>query len=110
MTRTVVVTVVRGRHAHLAAQHVSLAPVPPDHVVVVAMGDPQVRDVVAAGPLASRSTVVDVPSGARLPLAKARNVGVAAALELGDLVVLLDVDCLASPGLLASYASAAGGA
>jgi N-acetylglucosaminyl-diphospho-decaprenol L-rhamnosyltransferase len=106
MSGTAVVTAVHGRHTHLARQHASLASgsLLPDHVVVVAMGDPEVADVVAAGPLADRTHVVDLLIGPRLPLARARNVGAARAFELGaDLVVFLDVDCLAGAGLLEGY-------
>ena len=107
MSGTVVVTTVHGRHEHLARQHASLAAgsIRPDHVVVVAMGDPLVADVVAAGPLAGRTRVVDVPCDTHLPLAQARNRGGALAFdELGaDLVVFLDVDCLAGTDLLEAY-------
>lgn len=104
------VTVVHGRHDHLSHQHASLArgSRPPDHVVVVAMGDPGVAGVVAAGPLADRAHVVDLPAGARLPLAQARNAGAAHAFDdLGaDLAVFLDVDCLAGPGMVDGYLDA----
>jgi GT2 family glycosyltransferase len=107
VTRVAVVTVVHGRHGHLAHQHESLhaGRRQPDSLVVVAMGDPQVADVVASGPLADRSHVIDLPTGRRLPLAAARNRGASHAFaELGaDLVVLLDVDCLAGPGLVDGY-------
>lgn len=106
-TRTAVVTLVHGRHDHLELQHRSLAAgtVRPDLYLVVAMDDDRIlpctvgglrRDVVALGP---------DPRG--LPLAAARNVGVEAALAAGaEVVVLLDVDCLAGPGLVAAYAAA----
>jgi len=101
---------VHDRDDHLARQHDSLqaGTRQPDAVVVVAMGDPQVAGVVAAGPLADRALVVDLPAGARLPLAAARNRGASCAFdELGaDLVVFLDVDCLAGPGLLDGYLDA----
>jgi GT2 family glycosyltransferase len=101
-----VVTIVRGRHDHLARQQASLALGcrPPDHVVVVAMNDPDVADVVAAGPLADRTRVIE-DRGERLPLARARNLGAAAAFhDLGArLAVFLDVDCLAAPDLVAGY-------
>jgi GT2 family glycosyltransferase len=103
---TAVVTVVHGRHDHLRRQHTSLAAGSrvPDHVVVVAMGDAEVAGVVAAGPLADRCTVVDLPAGDRLPLARARNTGAATAFSLGGtLAVFLDVDCLAGPGLVEGY-------
>ena len=103
------VTPVHGRHAHLTRQQESLAlgTRRPDHVVLVAMGD----DAVAHLDLpvsASRRDVLTVPIDAHgLPLARARNHGVAHALALGaDVVVLLDVDVLAGPGLVAAYADA----
>ena len=106
MTGVAVVTIAHGRHDHLEAQHESLARGSrrPDVYVVVAMDDPASsrtrwglrRDVVA-----SRAH----PLG--LPLAAARNRGVAHALERGaDVVVLLDVDCLAGHDLVAAYAAA----
>ena len=53
--------------------------------------------------------VVDLAADpGRLPLAKARNAGAQAALALGcDVLVFLDVDCLAGPDLVASYAATA---
>ncbi|MGA8208906.1 MAG: galactosyltransferase-related protein [Nocardioidaceae bacterium] len=106
---TVAVTVVRGRHDHLRRQHQFWARSErvPDRLVVVSMGDPAVARVVAAGPLAERTQVVELGAGARLPLARARNLGVAAAVEAGaGLVVLLDVDCLPSSQLLTRYQAA----
>lgn len=108
MSDVAVVTVVRGRHDHLALQHVSLAAGSqlPDQIVVVAMGDPEVAEAVAAGPLADRSHVIDIPAGDQLPLARARNLGAATAFhDFGaHLAVFLDVDCLAGTGLVAGYA------
>jgi len=106
-TRIVVVTVVRGRHDHLRAQHRSLAAGrrPPDHVVVVAMADPEVAGIVASGPLADRTSVLPVEAGPRLPLARARNTGAGAALSADPtaLLIFLDVDCLVGPGLVEGY-------
>ena len=99
--RTAVVTIAHGRHHHLAGQIAALArsQVSPDVHVVVAMDDPQ---------LAAVADVVHLRRvDGRLPLAAARNAGVACARELGaDLLVLLDVDCLPSPELLGRYAEA----
>jgi N-acetylglucosaminyl-diphospho-decaprenol L-rhamnosyltransferase len=114
MTRLAVVTPVHGRHDHLRSQHRSLlaGDLVPDLVVVVPMGDPDVPGVVAAGPLAGAGVAVlvepvDAP-GTGLPLAAARNAGAATALRAGaDLVVFLDVDCLAGPTLLSGYLAAA---
>lgn len=54
-------------------------------------------------------TVVPFVGGSRdLPVAAARNAGAAEALRRGaDLLVFLDVDCLPSPDLIASYVKAA---
>lgn len=105
-----VVTVVSGRHAHLRAQRVSLAAGRrrPDLHVVVAIEDPEVAAVVRDGS-GVRTTVVPLARAAgRLPLATARNAGVAAALAAGaQLLVLLDVDCLADEELLSVYERAA---
>ena len=100
--RTAVITIAHGRHDHLAAQQAALARSDraPDVRVVVAMDDHALR--------AEAEVVhVDRVDGA-LPLAAARNAGVARARELGaELLVLLDVDCLPDPVLLDRYASAA---
>ena len=104
------VTVVHGRHDHLRRQQASLAAgtVPPDRVVVVAMADPDVRDVLAGGPLGDRTEVLDLPAGPRLPLALARNTGAAhaCARSADGLAVVLDVDCLADGGLVEGYLDA----
>lgn len=103
-----VVTIAHGRHRHLRHQLRSLesGTRQPELHVVVAMDDPQIASVVQGQAL--RPFVVEVESdGTGLPLARARNVGVAAALERGaDTVVLLDVDCLAGPELVGGYRSA----
>ena len=98
--RTAVVTVVHGRHDHLARQRASLAlsTVAPDDHVVVAVDDP----VVAAAEWCAMSVPGD-PIG--LPIAAARNVGADVALDRGaDVLVFLDGDCLVAPGLVAAYA------
>ncbi len=100
-----VVTVVHGRHDHLRLQLDGLAAQtrPADLHLVVAMGDPGVRDVAA-----DRATVLQLPAGDRLPLAAARNAGAAAALAAGaGLLIFLDVDCVPGPELVARYAAAA---
>jgi hypothetical protein len=106
--RVAVVTTVAGRHRHLAAQHRSLVAGSrtPDLTVVVSLGDPEVQDVVTKGPLPEACEVLheDVPVSTRLPVAAGRNRGARRALREGaDFLVFLDVDCLASPGLLAAY-------
>jgi GT2 family glycosyltransferase len=96
---TAVVTVVHGRHAHLARQRESLAAttVPFDHVVV-AIDDPEVGEADWCS-----AAIPSTPLG--LPLAAARNRGAAVALDRGaTALVFLDVDCLAGPGLVAAYA------
>ena len=95
------ITLAHGRHTHLAGQAAALARsgASPEVYVVVAMDDPAVPEVVPG------ADVVQVPRvhGA-LPLAAARNAGVARARELGaELLVLLDVDCLPSPELVGRY-------
>lgn len=108
MTRVVVVTPLAGRHDHLRRQHASLAAGSrrPDAVVLASMGDDEVAGVVARGPLADVCTVVDAGScsGVGLPIARARNLGAQTAFDLGaDLLVFLDVDCMASPFLVERY-------
>jgi len=92
-----VVTVVRGRLDHLAVQQAALRAQRTAHErVVVQMGGPSVRRTISGGPV----TLVHMPGdGVPLPLAAARNAGVAAADA--DAVLLLDVDCIPSPSLLA---------
>lgn len=115
MSTLATVTLAHGRHRHLQRQHVTLAGStrPPDVVVVVAMGDPAVADMAAAGPCGERTRVVAVgldqaEGRPRLPLARARNLGVEAAAQAGaDLLVLLDVDCMVTPRTLAAYEDAA---
>ncbi|QJU54644.1 galactosyltransferase-related protein [Herbiconiux sp. KACC 21604] len=108
MTRTAVITVVRGRHDHLTLQREALAR-PGAHPllhVVVAMGDPGLE----ALPALDHPDVVvrHVPAGRTLPLARARNVGAAtAALHGASTFVFLDVDCVPAPGAVEAYAAAA---
>ncbi len=103
--RTAVITLAHGRHDHLAAQASALArsATAPDAHVVVAMDDPDLDRVVPDAHVAHLERV----EGA-LPLAAARNAGVARARDLGaELLVLLDVDCLPSPHLVGRYAEVA---
>ncbi|WP_194906120.1 glycosyltransferase family 2 protein [Quadrisphaera sp. INWT6] len=112
-----VLTIVAGRHDHLRGQLLGLAAqeLAPAWHVVAAMGDPGVRAVLDEVPAAAgtRRVVVDVPlfpppEQDELPLAAARNAAAAAAVERGaELLVLLDVDCVPSPALVATYARAA---
>jgi N-acetylglucosaminyl-diphospho-decaprenol L-rhamnosyltransferase len=107
VSRVAVVTLAHGRHDHLVAQHRSLARGGrrPDRYVVVAMDDPGIGPETRDGLAREVVAVPRAPLG--LPLAAARNVGVAHALADGaDTVVLLDVDCLAGPDLVAAYDAA----
>ena len=102
-----VVTLAHGRHDHLGRQARSLeaGTRAPDQYVVVAMDDAGITSCLRER--RSGATVVDVPRTEEgLPLARARNVGVRRALDDGaDVVILLDVDCLAGPHLVRGYAS-----
>ncbi|EKA60890.1 glycosyl transferase [Janibacter hoylei PVAS-1] len=102
-----IVTVVHGRHAHLREQRRILRDVSPGTPhIIVAMDDHAIDDVVAGQPSVTVIHVERDPRG--LPLARARNIGVRAALRSGaDLVILLDVDCVPGPRLVSSYEIAA---
>lgn len=104
MTRTAVVTLTHRRDEHLAAQHRALglgSRLPDDYVVVAMDDDVPAREV---GGLSSRVLAVPRTPDGSLPLAAARNAGVAAALSRGaDVVVLLDVDCLPGSDLVQAY-------
>ena len=103
-----VVTIVHGRRDHLRAQHASLERgVLPDRYVVAAMGDPTVRAWRPVATPAPDVVEVRVQAG-MLPLAAARNAAAARALAQGaDVLVFLDVDCLAGASLVQEYADAA---
>jgi GT2 family glycosyltransferase len=113
--RTVVITVVSGRHNHLQRQQAALAGANrADVCVVVAMADAAVRPIAENGPLRceaskGRLIVVDTPAPSdELPLAGARNQGADVAIDAGaELLVFLDVDCIPGPRLLETYAEAA---
>ncbi|MGV9689176.1 glycosyltransferase family 2 protein [Streptomyces sp. NPDC003444] len=107
--RVAVITLVAGRHRHLALQQRGLAASDqaPDHYVVVTLDDPD-----AAGVVRDRRPAADVlplaRDAGRLPLAAARNAGARRALDAGaDLLVFLDVDCVPGPTLLSRYAETA---
>lgn len=97
-----VVTIVRGRREHLAVQQEALRAQPSAHErVVVQMGGPSLSRTLSGDAV----TLVQMPGyGVPLPLAAARNAGVAAATA--DAVLLLDVDCIPSPSLLSACAAA----
>ncbi len=103
-----VITIVHGRHEHLRRQLraiESLDPKPGLHVVV-GMGDPALTEVLAREP-SSLTRYVEQPTQDRLPLAAARNMGVAEASARGvKAVALLDVDCIPAPSLVGDYAEA----
>jgi hypothetical protein len=107
--RVAVITVVAGRHAHLARQERGLAAGSrrPDLRIVVAIDDPGVAAVL--GDQVPAPVVVPHPSDPRgLPLAAARNAGAARALAAGaDLLVFLDVDCIPGHHLVRRYAQVA---
>nr|WP_301288633.1 MULTISPECIES: glycosyltransferase [Methylorubrum] len=96
-----VVTLNKGRDAHLARLIEGLArgPAPAECVVVQMAPAPE---PLPATPFPLRQ--VNFPS-AGLPLAAARNAGRAAAS--GDILVFLDVDCIPSAGLVPALAAAA---
>lgn len=108
-----VVTVVHGRQDHLANQLRGLAISDPgtSHVVV-AIDDLEVASICAAHRGQREVRVLDVPRHPLgLPLSSARNEGVSHALREGaELVVLLDVDCVAGVGAIDRYAAAAAAA
>lgn len=101
--KVVLATVQFGRRDHLACQQRAMARLttaPSERVVVSLDREP---------PSVDGAHVIHRPCERPLPLAAARNLAVRhAAGDLGaELVVLLDVDCLPSPGLLAAYGDAA---
>lgn len=107
--RTAVVTIAAHRDTHLRLQLRSLersTSVPNAHVVV-AMGDTAVANVVSAE--GSTATVLWIEHDrGPLPLARARNAGAAAALAAGaELLIFLDVDCIAGATMIRRYADVA---
>ncbi|MCZ4521970.1 galactosyltransferase-related protein [Rhodococcus ruber] len=103
-----VVTVVAGRHEHLGAQVRGLRGAAVEQVdhIVVSMGDNAIAGVLTR--TGSAATCIEIPADGTLPLARARNLGAAAAVDRGaELLVFLDVDCIPGPGLLERYRCAA---
>jgi len=96
-----VVTVAFGRRGHLGRQRASIDAMSIDveHVVVDLGGPPIAPD---------DAVVLDrrVGDGAPLPLAAARNEG--ARRSKGDVIVFLDVDCIAVPDLAEAYRQGVG--
>ena len=107
--RVAVITIVSGRHGHLAAQSAALSRSRTDrrHHVVVAMGAGEPAACrIACGAASDVIAVAHPPAG--LPLARARNTGAQHALDHGaQLLVFLDVDCIPSDRLLRRYIQAA---
>lgn len=106
--RTAVITIAHGRHEHWWLQRRSLQrSLPsPDLHVLIAMDDPALAEATRARD--SAVLVREIPRAPEgLPLAAARNLGAATAVENGaDVLVFLDVDCLAHPRLVEGYARA----
>lgn len=94
-----VMTLVRNRQGHLDALVDGLVrQTCQDIELIVASMQPTPPDISPNLPFPV--TIVDVP-GARLPLAAARNA--AAAMAKAERLIFLDVDCIPSPTLVASY-------
>ncbi|WP_199906907.1 glycosyltransferase family 2 protein [Aeromicrobium chenweiae] len=104
-----VITIVHGRHDHLALQQAGLhrSTHRPDLHVVVAMDDLALEEDLDPVPW-PRRIVHLARSGRHLPLARARNIGAQTAIAAGaTTLVFLDVDCVPAEPLLAAYAAAA---
>ena len=103
-----VLTIAHGRHDHLRGLLAGCrrSDRAPDMVIVVAMSDPDIEDLAQdawPGAIVEHLPTVD---GA-LPLAAARNRAAQTAISRGaTALVFLDVDCVPSPGLIGTYASA----
>jgi GT2 family glycosyltransferase len=80
----------------------------PEEYVVVAMGDPDVAEVLGDR-RPPRATIIDLDAAPQgLPLAAARNAGAQGAINAGaEVLVFLDVDCIASSGLVDRYRAVA---
>jgi hypothetical protein len=99
---TEVVTLVRGREEHLRNQVLGLIAGQrwPVGLVVVVMGGPDPTRALPPTPFPIRTFWCE-PDDGRLPLARARNAGVAAVRTPN--AVLLDVDCIPGAQLVAAY-------
>jgi GT2 family glycosyltransferase len=108
-----VATIARGRARHLERQAVGVGGQsrPADRYVVVAMdrsgADAEAALARAALPpsLTREVRLLPVADGAPLPLATARNAAIAALGDV-DLAILVDVDCIPHPQLVARYLAA----
>lgn len=101
--RVAVATIVRGRQDHLRnlLRGLAVQQRPADQVVVAVMGGPDPSAVVAEVGLPT--TLVDASDERTpLPLARARNLARGAAMD-ADVLVLLDVDVIPHPRLVADY-------
>ena len=100
--RVSVLTIVRGRQRHLAnlVEGLRRQAVPPDELVIAYM-QPEPHPLPDGLPFEVRQVIRD---GDPMPLAGARNAAAGAAR--GDALIFLDVDCIPSPPLVASYARA----
>lgn len=106
--KTAVITIAHGRHRHLSRQLEGLAATTPaaDLHVVVALADPDVPAIVAAG--SGTHVIGHDGEPAALPLAAARNAGAHEALQQGaDLLIFLDVDCIPGRELIGRYSDTA---
>lgn len=106
--KTAVVTIAHGRHHHLVEQQRSLmaGSLRPEIYVVVAMDDTEIGQHLEPE---LRPRVLHLPADRRgLPLAHARNVGAQCALDAGaEVLIMLDVDCLAGRELVGGYTEVA---
>lgn len=106
-----VLTVVKGRHAHLRGQISGLRNqhVMPQWHVIVSMGDDDIisgRVPLHGEPWTSVVAGIAVPKEG-LPLAAARNLAARTASDLGaETLVFLDVDCIPAPRAVAAYRKA----
>lgn len=114
--RVAVVTIARGRRRHLERQAHAVAHLDPapDRYVVVSLDPvpPQAQLETPEGRQLGQPAPAEVvwrpaAAGEPLPLAAARNAGIAAVAGDADLVVCLDADCLPEPAMLAPLAAAA---
>jgi GT2 family glycosyltransferase len=100
---TAVVTIVRDRTAHLVelVDGLRRQTLAPSELVVVVMGGEDPRPAVPPTSFPLRTLACEPTRPGLLPLARARNLGVAATSD--ERVVLLDVDCIPGRELLAAY-------
>ena len=97
-----VCTLAHGRERHLAnlVEGLRQSDTMPDELIVAVMQNDRYN--LGETPFPVRQIVL---GDADIPLARARNTAARAAT--GDLLVFLDVDCIAAPGLISDYVAAA---